>query len=205
MIRESIERLIINERLSIIQWETLAAQISNSINNMPIALSSHVTELENADLITPNRLRHGRNNERSPVEAMSVNNDPNKMISRNKEIFNTWFEAWLITYVPKLMEHPKWYVSDRDLKLGDVIMFLKSEKEINHDYQYGLINAIHSSKDNKTRKVSVKYRNSNENIDRFTTRSAREIIVIHPVDELNLIQELGKIAISVDMKMQCQD
>ena len=66
-IRESLERSVVNERLSVLQWETVGTQIANSINDLPISLGSVVADLENLDLITPNRLRLGRNNERSPV------------------------------------------------------------------------------------------------------------------------------------------
>ena len=38
--KESIQKTIMNERLSILQWEALAAQISNSINNLPIAIGN---------------------------------------------------------------------------------------------------------------------------------------------------------------------
>ena len=54
------------ERLSILQWETLAAEISNSINNIPLAIGKITGDLENLDLITPNRLQLGRNNDRRP-------------------------------------------------------------------------------------------------------------------------------------------
>ena len=54
------------ERLSILQWETLAAEISNSINNIPLAIGNITGDLENLDLITPNRLQLGRNNDRRP-------------------------------------------------------------------------------------------------------------------------------------------
>ena len=205
LIRESIERSVNNERLSLIQWETLSMQISNSVNNMPIALTKSTSELENADLITPNRLRLGRNNERSPVGSVELVNDPTKTMERNNNIFIAWFEAWLISYIPKLMQHPKWFDNDRDIKVGDVILFLKSEKEFCHDYQYGMITDVHASKDDKIRVVTVKYRNHNESTDRFTKRTARQIIVIHPIDNLNIIQELGKIAIAVDAKAKSHE
>ena len=54
-INASIEKIASNERLSILQWETLAAQISNTINNMPIGLGSATADLENLDLLTPKR------------------------------------------------------------------------------------------------------------------------------------------------------
>ena len=79
------------------------------------------------DLITPNRLRLGRNNERSPVGHLSVINDMNKTIKENENIFNAWFEIWLSCHVPKLMEQQKWYKSGLDLKEGDIVLFVKQE------------------------------------------------------------------------------
>ena len=45
-------------------------QILNSINNLPTGLKNRTLELENLDLITPNRLILGRNNE---IAKCSVN------------------------------------------------------------------------------------------------------------------------------------
>ena len=53
-IKESIQKTIMNERLSIIQWETLAAEISNCINNLPLSIGNITGDLENLNLITPN-------------------------------------------------------------------------------------------------------------------------------------------------------
>ena len=71
-VRESLEKNIMNERLSVLQWETLASTIANSMNNMPLGLGSLVGDLENLDLITPNRLKLGRNNNRSPMGPVEV-------------------------------------------------------------------------------------------------------------------------------------
>ena len=68
-VKASIEKSLSNERLSVIEWETVGAEISNSINDLPIGLHNWSSDLENLDLITPNRLRLGRNNERSPVKT----------------------------------------------------------------------------------------------------------------------------------------
>ena len=45
------------------KWETVSAEIANAINDLPLALGNIVSNYENMDLITPNRLRLGRNNE----------------------------------------------------------------------------------------------------------------------------------------------
>ena len=123
-IKKSIEKTLLNKRLSVMQWETISASISNSINNMPLALRNRRSNLESMDLITPNRLRLGRNNERSPVGHLSVINDMNKTIKENENIFNAWFEIWLSCHVPKLMEQQKWYKSGLDLKEGDIVLFV---------------------------------------------------------------------------------
>ena len=201
-VKESIEKMLHNERISVLQWETVASQISNSINDLPLALPYASSNLENLDLITPNRLRLGRNNERSPSGALSVTSDPSKFAKINKDIFNTWFEAWLVSHVPRLMTQPKWYDSDRDLKVGDIVLFIKNEKELCNDYQYGKIASTKQSSDGKIRSAEVLYRNSNETNDRTTTRAARQLVRIHSVDELDIVQELGEIATLYDMKYQ---
>ena len=64
-------------------------------------------------------------------------------------------------------------------------------------------------RDGKIRRVSVTYRNHNEDIDRVTKRAVRQIVMIHPIDEINIIEELGKIANASDamymMQMQSSD
>ena len=138
-VKKSLERSIQNERLTVLQWETLVTEIANRINDLPIALGNITSDFEVMDLITPNRLRLGRNNARSPCGSLTVINNPVKMIKENERIFNAWFENWLITHVPNLMMQPKWFRSDRDVKEGDVVLFRKHDSELSMTYQYGII------------------------------------------------------------------
>ena len=199
-IRESLAKSVSNERLGIMQWETIAAVTANCINDLPLALGDAKGDLENLDLITPNRLLLGRNNDRSPVGSMCVTNSYDKILRSNDEIFKAWFENWLVSHVPKLMDQPKWFKTDRDLKPGDIVLFLKEEKELCGVYQYGMVEVVHRGRDGVIRKVDVKYRNSTETFNRTTFRSARSLVVIHPVEEIDVIQELGEIAIEVDIQ-----
>ena len=48
--------------------------------------------------------------------------------------------------------------------------------------------------------VIVKYHNSNENHQRTTRRAVRELVMIHPVDELGIMEELGAVATYADIK-----
>ena len=97
-----------------------------------------------------------------------------KIIEQNNKIYEAWFETWLVSHVPKLMARPKWYNTERDMKICDVVLFLKQEGALSTTYQYGMVNELQKDRDGLVRKVQVKYRNSNENVDRFTWRSVRQ-------------------------------
>ena len=60
-IKESFEKNIQNERLSVLQWEILSSGIANTIDDLPIGLGNIISDYENMDSITPNRLRLIRN------------------------------------------------------------------------------------------------------------------------------------------------
>ena len=123
-IKESLSKTMSNQRLSLMRWETIAATIANSINNLPLALGNIKGDFESMDLITPNRLLLGRNNSRSPVGSLSVEDNLDRILEGNQMIFTAWFENWLLSHVPKLMEQPKWFRDDRDLKVGDIVLIL---------------------------------------------------------------------------------
>ena len=127
-VKSSMSKHLNNERLSVIQWETLGDQIANCVNDTPLAVRHVAQNLEEIDLLTPNRLMLGRNNERSPSGPLYLTNDPDKIISRNADIMNAWFE------------------SDRDLKKGDVVLFLRKEHEYAGDHQYGIIKLVETRK-----------------------------------------------------------
>ena len=106
-IKKSISKNVGKERLSVLQWETICSIIGNTINDMLLALGNLVSSFETMDLLTPNRLKLGRNKERSPVGSVTISNNYDNILNTNKSIFNSWFENWLLNHVSKLMEQPK--------------------------------------------------------------------------------------------------
>ncbi|XP_066917508.1 uncharacterized protein [Clytia hemisphaerica] len=190
-VNKSLQKFINNQRLSLMQWETLAAVIANSINDLPICVGSK-TDLENLDLITPNRLLLGRNNERSPIGDMILSNNPSKLMRDNENVYNSWFESWLLNHVPQLMTQSKWFINGHQFQVGDIVLFKKHDSSLSKTYQYGIISKVEIGKDDVCRKVIVRYCNSNENVCRETFRSVRELILIHSVDESDLLEELAE-------------
>ena len=133
--------------MSVLQWETISAEVLNAINDLPLALGNIVSDFENMELITPNQLKLGRNNKRTPVSPMKVVGNHLKVLEKNKKIFSVWFETWLMSQVPKLMEQPKWFRSDRDVKICNVFLFTKNEGSVVNIYQYGMVHEIELSRD----------------------------------------------------------
>ena len=196
-IKQSFEKSLDKRRLSIIQWESLGQQVSNSINNLPLGLGNKTECLDTLDLLTPNRLLLGRNNNRSPTEPLELSGDYSGIVASNAQVFKSWFKEWVINYVPHLVEQPKWFVSDRSVREGDVVLFTKSEKEFDKTYQYGIVVATVEGRDGLIREVIVEYRNHNEQTKRTTRRGVRDIVVIHPVEEIGIAAELHNFSESV--------
>ena len=77
------------------------------------------------------------------------------------------------------------------MKIGDVVLFTKQESVLSNTYQYGMVDEVERSRDNRIRRVKVRYQNSSENCRRFTTRSVRRLVVILRVDEIDWSKELN--------------
>ena len=92
------------------------------------------------------------------------------------------------------MDQPKWYKSDVDLQPGDIVLFLKNDSSLSSNYQFGMVNSVEAGKDGRIRKARVKYRNSSESVDRESFHAVRELVVIHHVDDINLNEQLSKMA-----------
>ncbi|XP_066920338.1 uncharacterized protein [Clytia hemisphaerica] len=189
-IKKSLSIHLQNDRLSLLQWETIAAEISNTINDMPLALKG-IRDFEIQDVLTPSRLLLGRNNDRSPIFPVKITSNPNKFLKLEEKIMNAWFETWLTVHVPKLLHKLKWFKSDTDIKIGDIVLFIKRESVLCNTYQYGKVLEIQRSQDQRIRTVAVEYKNANENEFRITNRAVRRLVLIHSLGELSLSEELA--------------
>ena len=153
---------------------------------MPIGVRNKTSDLEYLDIITPNRLILGRNNERCPNAPLTICPDHKKLLETNANIFRAWFKAWLISYVPLLIDRPKWHVNRGTISIGDVVLFLKSDREFDLQYQYGIVSRIYPSNDSNPRKVDVEYQNHTETTKRITQRGVRDLVIVYSIEDLNI-------------------
>jgi hypothetical protein len=182
------------KKLDIMGYETAFAWISNELNNLPLCLGSKYKDLDSLDLITPNRLIHGRANKRAMCGPCTIAK-PSKILEKMGDIFESWWRAW---YNEKLADFvakpPKWLRSDPAVGVGDIVVFQKKAQEQalgSPIWTIGRVREVTVSKeDGKVREVVIEYKNLNEKVFRTTNRAARSVAVLHKEEDLDLMQEL---------------
>ena len=68
----------------------------------------------------------------------------------NTKIFRT---CWLISYVPTLIHRTKWFEADNEVLVGDFVLYLKSEKGFDQQYQYGIMRSINKGREGRVRTI----------------------------------------------------
>ena len=140
------------KRYQLFSGKTVAAEIGNCMNDMPLALGNVISEFESMDLITPNR----RNNNRSPDGVLNDSNEPDHFLKANQRIFNVWFESWLTCHIPKLMYQPKWFQNTHHIKERDIVRFLKQDSNLLSKYQYEMVKSMVIDRNGLIQKVNVR-------------------------------------------------
>ena len=131
ILRVMLEKLTVktDHGMTALQWETLFSKISNMINDLPIAKSStsNVSDL-GWDIITPNRLQLGRNNNRS-LEGwidLSKGVGSEALLRRNQEIQKLWYQMFLDKIHHLIPRPSKWTKTD-PINIGDICLFTFNE------------------------------------------------------------------------------
>ena len=132
-LRESLEKLGVSTTvpMTCLQWDTLFSRISNALDNLPLARGDKTNESAlGYEIITPNRLKLGRNNSRS-LEGygidLEMSSNFTKILDRNRSIYQQWYQTF-IDNVQLLNLHPnKWLKSGRLPVSGDIVLFVFSD------------------------------------------------------------------------------
>ena len=190
-------------KLDIMSYETAFHFIANELNNLPFGLGSKSEDLGSLDLLTPNRLLLGRNNQRA-LGGYADLAKPSRLLKQNDEVWQAWWAVWerekLMEYIPR---PARWRGARNDLKVGDIVIFLKEDKELTFGapvWKIGELVEVQKLADGVARTVVIKYKNSTENTFRTTKRCARKIAVLHSEGDLELVDELAAASKEVDVQ-----
>ena len=207
-IQESMDEIGLSKKiLHATGLQTLLKIIENQYNNIPLGYHYHQDQ-DNTPLLkllTPNMLRVGRINSRSLDGPVRLPVDRQQQLRAVEDVYDAWFKVWKESYLPKLFFKPKWYKSDTDLKVGDLVWFIKEESKLSNDYTMGMVEQVNIGKDGLIRRVTVKYYNYTEKNPRLTDRAVRSLIRIFSTDELCLAEDLAVLQKFLDEKKSSEE
>ena len=106
--------------------------------------------------------------------------------------------VWEIV-VPNIMFQPKWYNSDKDLQVGDLVYFQKKEGKENEPWTIWRVEQIiRSDRDNLIRRAVIKYQNHGEVPPLLTDRHVKKVVQLFNIDEYQVRDDLEEIQNKID-------
>jgi hypothetical protein len=128
VVRDMLQRLFdtTDHCNTILGWETIFAKIASQIDDVPIARGTSTAPTDLGwEIITPNRLKLGRNNFRSLDGEIRVDYCPQTQLERNREIMREWHSIFIDRMHLLVPVLPK--VSARKTQVGDIVLFVFSD------------------------------------------------------------------------------
>ena len=176
-----------------LQWETVGAKIANSINSFPMSRSDGSPSVNDVwNILTPNRLMLGRNQNRSLDSSMILRTGlPSKLLDRNRKVQEIWYTK-LVENMHELIPQ-----STNDSKdspppsVDDIVWFVFDDNTVRPVYRIGKVVAVSE----RARRIKTDGRNSSRvstcdiiyfsgtdangtNIMKTVTRSVRQVIIL---------------------------
>ena len=165
---------------TLLGWETVFLRIADQIDNLPIARgSSRVPTDIGWEVITPNRLKLGRNNFRQLEGTIILSNAPQTQLERNRLVQERWYELFIPRIhllVPKPVK-----VDTITLQPDDVVLFVFQDAGIPKMWVWRL-GVIVRQVSRST--YEIRYISQAGSPPRLIMRDARHISLIHKADEI---------------------
>ena len=189
------------KRIHAMGWQTFAKLAENAYNNIPIGYS-YARGHDNTELLkilTPNMLRVGRINSRSLQGPIRLPTSRREMLDQVEKVYQGWFRIFRDSVVPRLINQPKWFNVDKDLKEEDIVYFQKVESGLKSEWTVGQVDQVIASRDGLIRRAVIKYFNAGSDNPEFTDRSVRTLVKLWSVDEACLAEDLGELQRRIEL------
>ena len=131
--------------MTCLQWDALFSRISNTIDNLPIETSLGY------EIITPNRLKLGRNNHRSLEGCINLEMSPNftKWLDQNGGVYCLWFQTFVQNVHHINLCPSKWLRSKRLPVTSDLVLFVFNDGNLSKDsvsWKLGRVSKVENMK-----------------------------------------------------------
>ena len=175
--------------MTAVQWETLFAKLSSQIDDIPIAKTNSSNVRDSFwDLITPNRLKLGRNNFRNLQGPISITRGSGLigLLNKNQQIQAFWYQL-LLDHIHHLIPRPSKWTKTDIINIGDICLFTYKDSSIKTEWKIGKV----LSKPSQF-KIVIEYPSNKtygkDKLFRLTqiVRSPRDISIISAVEDIDL-------------------
>ena len=153
--KRALKFAINDQRLSAPEFLTVCTEVANTINERPIGL---LPSLDNdINVLTPNCLLLGRACADNPGGWQPVDTSFKTRYSLVSSIGEHFWKKWIELYAPSLVHQPKWFSSQPDLQVGDIVLVADSNA-LRGTYSLARVMAVHPGKDGRVRTATLVYK-----------------------------------------------
>ena len=196
-IRETLKKLDINcyDPVSAIMWETIFAKVANALDNLPMAIGDDSARSDLArEILTPNRLKLGRNNNRSLEGSIEFTTTalPSDILNRNRRI-TAGFLKLIMDRAHQLIYswRGKWNKSDDRIPVvDDIVLFRFSDNESLREQEQWKLGRVVSTTPTRSR---IMYPAKSQRLEipkmKFLERSHRDVVILAGEDDPDLNSE----------------
>ena len=192
IIRSTIERMI-NPLVpqTSLQWQTLFSKVANTIDDMPIAKGNKSNRSElGYEILTPNRLKLGRNNNRSLASSgidLDMPQRLTQLLDQNRTIYKAWYQLFMDQIHLIALKPDKWSTSTQPPSIEDIVLFVLTDgNKAKEDKKWKLGKVTEITKSRV--KILAFFKEKNKMKAKSTTfeRNIREVSILFSPDDLYL-------------------
>lgn len=158
-VKSHLKKTIGDTKLTFEELSTLLADIEACVNSRPIcALSSSPNDVS---VLTPGHFLVGQSLI-APPEPNHIESNANWLDKwqRVQKMTQYFWKRWQTDYLNQLQNRSKWLTKDHENPKIDELVLIREDNVPPSQWSTGRITAVHPGKDNLTRVVSVKAKNS---------------------------------------------
>ena len=174
--------------------QTLCKLIENQYNNLPLGYH-YDRDCDNSPLLrilTPNMLRVGKVNKRAMDGPIRMPKSRLELLARVNETYDSWYKIWAETMVPKLLFKPKWFKTEKELKVGDLVYFPRADNKLDKKWIMGVVDSVERGRDGLIRMVDIRYKNASQSVFQLTNRTVRKVVKLWGIEDTHLNEDLAE-------------
>ena len=131
-------------------------------------------------VITPNRLKIGRNNFRQLDGPILLDNCPQRALERQSALYARWYDIIFLERIHLLVPRPE-RKDTRPVQVGDIVLYVHKDTQFKRLWEWKIGEVV---KILSRSTVEIKFVNVTKGRPSFVERSMKQISVILPVNQL---------------------